>query len=353
MRLFYFYLFISLVFFPFSQTALAVVLVSPTSVCAINTTLSVGSTGEQVKCLQRAVAVTVDGHFGPLTKASVVAFQLKNKLLPDGIVGPLTQAALGRVVASDGVYLPGCNGTTGYSITTGTKCDSNLSPETPGSLASGVSSNINNNPGTSGVIINSTNPNLKNIDAHIVLVEKAVLKGGLSPDKLPLVEEKIRKNAELSIDFRKEFFDLQTVIYNKNKQISENLQKRPMLAFMSKAVSFFNNVLYPQKAFAAGNLPFGGFVTYVDPEICDCPPLVITLIDVNLPGAEPGISNLALNYVNKTQAFLNFNLPLEDLAVLGMYTPAVPSCWMWIGEACSLVETDGQITPEVGSSLHP
>ena len=40
----------------------------------------------------------LDGHFGPLTRAAVLAFQRKQKLEIDGIVGPKTRAALKKAV---------------------------------------------------------------------------------------------------------------------------------------------------------------------------------------------------------------------------------------------------------------
>lgn len=53
-----------------------------------------GSTGEVVKQLQRALGVTVDGQFGPLTDKAVRAYQTAHGLVPDGIVGPLSWAVL-------------------------------------------------------------------------------------------------------------------------------------------------------------------------------------------------------------------------------------------------------------------
>jgi peptidoglycan hydrolase-like protein with peptidoglycan-binding domain len=64
-------------------------------------TLAEGSQGDNVKVLQVALnkngakpPLTVDGIFGPRTKAAVEQFQTDNKLHVDGIVGPETAKAL-------------------------------------------------------------------------------------------------------------------------------------------------------------------------------------------------------------------------------------------------------------------
>lgn len=58
------------------------------------TTIKLGSKGEDVKTLQKALNLTADGIFGPKTEAAVKSFQTKNGLGADGIVGPKTWAKL-------------------------------------------------------------------------------------------------------------------------------------------------------------------------------------------------------------------------------------------------------------------
>jgi peptidoglycan hydrolase-like protein with peptidoglycan-binding domain len=60
-------------------------------------TLRVGSEGDAVRGLQQLLGMTgadVDGSFGPATKARVIAWQQRNGLSPDGVVGPATIAAM-------------------------------------------------------------------------------------------------------------------------------------------------------------------------------------------------------------------------------------------------------------------
>ncbi|MFP7169205.1 peptidoglycan-binding domain-containing protein [Terribacillus sp. FSL K6-0262] len=46
--------------------------------------------GDDVRRIQRALGVTADGIFGPVTRQAVVDFQRSNGLGVDGIVGPQT-----------------------------------------------------------------------------------------------------------------------------------------------------------------------------------------------------------------------------------------------------------------------
>jgi peptidoglycan hydrolase-like protein with peptidoglycan-binding domain len=56
--------------------------------------LLAGSEGRQVRLLQRALGIEVDGVYGPETEAAVRRFQTSRGLTADGIVGPLTSRAL-------------------------------------------------------------------------------------------------------------------------------------------------------------------------------------------------------------------------------------------------------------------
>ena len=57
-------------------------------------TLRRGATGDLVKQIQAKLGVELAGNFGPKTEAAVRAFQRAKGLVPDGIVGPTTWAAL-------------------------------------------------------------------------------------------------------------------------------------------------------------------------------------------------------------------------------------------------------------------
>lgn len=57
-------------------------------------TLRRGSTGDDVKKLQAALHVFIDGQFGPKTETALKQFQKSNRLVADGICGPASWAAL-------------------------------------------------------------------------------------------------------------------------------------------------------------------------------------------------------------------------------------------------------------------
>ena len=62
----------------------------------ITRTLSIGSRGDDVKALQKMLGVPVDGYYGSNTKRAVKLFQMRNRLVPDGVAGPNTLEVLSR-----------------------------------------------------------------------------------------------------------------------------------------------------------------------------------------------------------------------------------------------------------------
>jgi hypothetical protein len=130
--------------------------------------LTVNSTGEDVRSVQYLVTAhghptTVDGTFGPLTKAAIVAFQASRGLTADGAVGQQTWPQLilqvsqgshgdqaravqsqihsrgeGAVIAVDGVFGPeAADAVAGFQQLLGLNVDQIVGPQTWNSLVNG------------------------------------------------------------------------------------------------------------------------------------------------------------------------------------------------------------------------
>jgi peptidoglycan hydrolase-like protein with peptidoglycan-binding domain len=65
--------------------------------------LRLWSRGPDVEFVQRALTGAgynvgpLDGIYGPMTMQAVIDFQIDNNLIPDGIVGPQTWAAIDEI----------------------------------------------------------------------------------------------------------------------------------------------------------------------------------------------------------------------------------------------------------------
>lgn len=83
-----------------------------------STLIKEGQKGDKVTQLQQQLKIigydpgTVDGDFGPKTKAAVVAFQTAMGVEADGIVGPITREAINQVIAKPTTK----NGSKGYPV---------------------------------------------------------------------------------------------------------------------------------------------------------------------------------------------------------------------------------------------
>jgi len=145
----------------------ALVAVSAVSASAASYTrsLTIGSNGTDVTELQMTLVAkgylvmptgVAYGYFGTLTKNAVAAFQTANGITPAaGYFGPITMAKLaaGGSMTSGTSMVAGCTSTSGFSPTTGQKCDaggsmvpgcvstSGFSTTTGASCASGSTSN--------------------------------------------------------------------------------------------------------------------------------------------------------------------------------------------------------------------
>lgn len=75
-------------------TGSAPVAAAPAAAASSGGSLRVGSKGEDVQRVQKALGITADGDFGPGTERAVKAWQAANGLTPDGVVGPKTLAKL-------------------------------------------------------------------------------------------------------------------------------------------------------------------------------------------------------------------------------------------------------------------
>ena len=145
--------------FKFLVAAFAIVALSVTTASAAythSTTLKLGSRSTQVMALQQTlnttdckVAASGAGskgmettYFGPATKAAVQCFQRVNALGADGVVGPMTGMKISSIVVTDSTLPAGCSSKTGYSTTTGIKCDTTTgtgtTTPTPGNLQGGA-----------------------------------------------------------------------------------------------------------------------------------------------------------------------------------------------------------------------
>jgi len=113
--------------------------------------LTIGSTGDSVKCLQQTliaggfpIAAGATGYFGTQTRAAVASWQSSKNIAPAvGFFGPISRGAFMGVAG--GTLVPGCTSTTGFSSTTGASC-----AVTPMTYPAGCTSSVGFSP-TTGV----------------------------------------------------------------------------------------------------------------------------------------------------------------------------------------------------------
>jgi peptidoglycan hydrolase-like protein with peptidoglycan-binding domain len=332
---------IRLVFITLLSILLCGAFVTLASAEALSATLHFGDSGTQVLLLQQLLNKSPDtevaasgvgspgmesSYFGAKTLDAVKRYQNKYSAqilvpaglaTPSGIVGPLTLAMLQK----------------GASTPTAT------APATTSSTISPAASS------TTAATATSSTP----LQQYVTAVNKLGVQQGYSSSTLTLITAKILATDASTTEFEAKFYKEQQALYQ--KQASIEINKPFAQKVFDIIVASAKRLLTPDIAQAGAGLPFGGFVTYSNPLICDCPPGV-TQIFVAL-GAPTPTSNLLLDYVDGTEAFSWYTLPTPGVATLGIYEPGVQSCITYVGDACVLVPAVGTITPEVGSSLVP
>jgi peptidoglycan hydrolase-like protein with peptidoglycan-binding domain len=330
-----------LIFATFFSILLCGFFTTAASAEVLSTTLRFGDNGSQVFLLQQLLNQSPDtevatsgigspgmesSYFGAKTLDAVKRYQNKYSAeilvpaglaVPSGIVGPLTLAMLQKGVSASATTSAGTATSAPPTVST-----------------------------SSAAIASSTSP----INQYIAAVKQLGVQQGYSSSTLALITAKIVATAASTSDYQAKFYKEQQALYQ--KQASLEISKPFAQKIFDIVVASAKRLLMPDIAQAGAGLPFGGFVTYSNPLICDCPPGVVTSIFVSL-GAPTPTSNLLLNYTNGTEAFNWHTLPAPGVATLGIYEPGVQSCWTYTGDDCVLVPAVGTITPEAGSSLVP
>lgn len=116
---------------------------SGSTACTFTRSLTLGSSGADVTCLQNYLMSTghftfaggATGYFGPVTRSAVAAWQAANGVAPAaGFWGPVSQARYNQMAATvppvTGGLPQGCTSTSGFSPITGQRCDGTTTPPT-------------------------------------------------------------------------------------------------------------------------------------------------------------------------------------------------------------------------------
>lgn len=244
--------------------------------------------------------------FGGRTRTAVIKFQEKYAaeiLVPSGLVrgtgfvGAATQKKLGAI------YTGGMTA----KLETAMPAIPKIVTSTP----------INPKP---------AHPNSENLDYFLDRVKKVQVQSGKSETEAQGLADSIRQIAlSTTTDFKAHFF--QNVL---------SVQPRAL----SKAKPGFRSVFSFKVPIAHAQVAFGGPLLYAMP--CTCSATALVTIGPPVPSY--------LDYVYGTQSFLNFTAPYAAF-FLGLYTPGSgETCYMYIGYGCTLIPSEGLITPVLGTS---
>src|SRR3989344_6151209 len=113
-------------------------------------------------------------------------------------------------------------------------------------------------------------------------------------------------------------------------------------------VGCMSSVVVPSTVHA--QLPYGGYVIWVDYTMCTCPPMPYILYTPLWLGGILTAGPLVYSYATILYAYYVFELP--GIWHLGQYTPGGEMCWMYVGEGCVWNPVIGS-TFMMGTSLIP
>jgi hypothetical protein len=333
MRSFHFF---SLFLFFFLLSSSSVFSAQNAANCNITSTLKLGSISAEVRCLQVAVGADADGKFGPLTKAAVAAWQANRPpLIADGVFGPLSRAvwlAESSSFSANSDLPAGCSSTFGYSPITGAKCDGTLSSAPPASIVKDIA------PVPISANVEKTDLNLAKLARVVETVLEVNKRYGSSERELKLMADAIRQTVMNSdVDFDKEFEKMLI------REASMGFHSQPLRIFdkiTAKTLSFFR---LKSRVAHAQALGFGGRL--LAPIPCTASGGALWMLVIT---PLPPTNAVLVTYVTGTQGFASYNMPYTT-NLLGTYVKP-GTCPMLIGPAVVTINTDGTITPMLGSS---
>lgn len=319
-------------------------------------TLKVGMRGEDVRALQvflntdseTRIAETGAGsfgnetdYFGPATKRAVIKFQEKYSseiLAPLGLMqgtgffGEKTRSkalAITKTESTSSVNTEKIRvsaSSTISSLQTATTFD-----------ATELNDPI---PWTPDMVVpNGVNPNSINLEYALSEIEKVGRKQGMDDARLSVIEKIIREKTATTTDLTKEFFTTANIKYAG----VQSYNKLKVDGFLGRIFTILGVVKIAE---AITGSPWGGKVVTAWP--CTCPPDVWLLTITPLPPTYATV----LAYIGGTQLFATYiPTPHTGQSFLGFYEPAIQVCGEYVGATCTVVPSEGFISPEVGSSI--
>jgi hypothetical protein len=175
---------------------------------------------------------------------------------------------------------------------------------------------------------------LKNLDTFLASVEKVQARKGLSASAIAVIKQKITQEVATTTDLRAAFM---RELEQKSKQTAHT---SPFGTFVAAIRASFGKIFSAPRALASSGTPFGGALLFSF--FCeDSESWMITIEP--LPPSYVAL----LSYEPFSQAYLSYNIP-ETSWLLGYYSP-VGIC-VFACPYCVEIETEGTITPVVGSS---